>query len=242
MVPHRPSGLVRHLEPWCFEQLIASLDASSPRGLRDRAIIWCIARLGLRAGEVAQLQLDDIDWCNAVVETRPQDRHGRAAAIARRRGRRSGRLPAACPPEHRRPAGVRVISATRGRADQQRHRRPRRGGSGAGAASLRAPTWTRQGIGGRSGWRRVWTGRARPPRPTRATRLAAWGWCGGFCGTCPRSTAAPRCPRPDCSARPGTAHRRTCIPTRRSLSCCRRRPACHRPAGCGHTATPSCSG
>ena len=53
MVPHRPTGLVRHLEPWCFEQLIASLDASSPRGLRDRAIIWCIARLGLRAGEVA---------------------------------------------------------------------------------------------------------------------------------------------------------------------------------------------
>ena len=35
MVPHRPTGLVRHLEPWRFEQLIASLDASSPRGLRD---------------------------------------------------------------------------------------------------------------------------------------------------------------------------------------------------------------
>jgi integrase/recombinase XerD len=54
MVPHRPTGLVRHLEPWCFEQLIASLDASSPRGLRDRAIIWCIARLGLRAGEACR--------------------------------------------------------------------------------------------------------------------------------------------------------------------------------------------
>jgi len=70
MVPHRPTGLVRHLEPGRFEQLIASLDASSPRGLRDRAIIWCIARLGLRAGEVAQLQLDDIDWRNAVVRVR----------------------------------------------------------------------------------------------------------------------------------------------------------------------------
>jgi site-specific recombinase XerD len=70
MVPHRPTGLVRHLEPWRFEQLIASLDGSSPRGLRDRAIIWCIARLGLRAGEVAQLQLDDIDWRNAVVRVR----------------------------------------------------------------------------------------------------------------------------------------------------------------------------
>jgi integrase/recombinase XerD len=70
MVPHRPTGLVRHLEPWRFEQLIASLGASSPRGLRDRAMILCIARLGLRAGEVAQLQLDDLDWRNAVVRVR----------------------------------------------------------------------------------------------------------------------------------------------------------------------------
>lgn len=70
MVPHRPTGLVRHLEPRRFEQLIASLGASSPRGLRDRAIILCIARLGLRAGEVAQLRLDDLDWRNAVVRVR----------------------------------------------------------------------------------------------------------------------------------------------------------------------------
>ena len=41
MVPHRPTGLVRHLEPWRFEQLIASLDAASPRGLRDRGADPC---------------------------------------------------------------------------------------------------------------------------------------------------------------------------------------------------------
>jgi integrase/recombinase XerD len=67
MVPHRPTGLVRHLDPSRFEQLIASLDSSSPRGLRDRAIILCVARLGLRAGEVVQLRLEDLDWRNAVV-------------------------------------------------------------------------------------------------------------------------------------------------------------------------------
>jgi len=50
--------------------IAASLDRASSRGLRDRAIILCIARLGLRAGEVAQLQLDDIDWCDAVVRVR----------------------------------------------------------------------------------------------------------------------------------------------------------------------------
>jgi integrase/recombinase XerD len=70
MVPHRPSGLVRHLDPGCFEQLIASLEVSSPRGLRDRAIILCVARLGLRASEVVALQLEDLDWCNAVVRVR----------------------------------------------------------------------------------------------------------------------------------------------------------------------------
>lgn len=70
MVPHRPAGLVRHLDSGRFEQLIASLDCSSPRGLRDRAIILCIARLGLRASEVVELRLEDLDWRNAVVRVR----------------------------------------------------------------------------------------------------------------------------------------------------------------------------
>jgi len=70
MVPHRRSGLVRHLDPGRFEQLIASLDSSSPRGLRDRAIVLCMARLGLRAGEVVQLRLEDLDWRNATVRVR----------------------------------------------------------------------------------------------------------------------------------------------------------------------------
>jgi len=67
MVPCRRTGLVRHLDPESFERLIASLGCSSPRGLRDRAIILCVARLGLRASEVTQLRLEDIDWRNATV-------------------------------------------------------------------------------------------------------------------------------------------------------------------------------
>jgi integrase/recombinase XerD len=70
MVPHRSRGLVRHLEPGRLDQLIASLDSSSPRGLRDRAIIVCMARLGLRASEVVRLQLEDLDWRNATVRVR----------------------------------------------------------------------------------------------------------------------------------------------------------------------------
>jgi site-specific recombinase XerD len=70
MVPRRRGGLVRHLEPGRLEQLIASLDSSSPRGLRDRAIILCMARLGMRASEIVRLRLEDLDWRNATVRVR----------------------------------------------------------------------------------------------------------------------------------------------------------------------------
>jgi site-specific recombinase XerD len=70
MVPHRPAGLVRHLQAGRLDQLLGSLDSCSPRGLRDRAIILCVARLGLRASEVTQLRLDDLDWRNASVRVR----------------------------------------------------------------------------------------------------------------------------------------------------------------------------
>jgi len=80
MVPHRRGGVPRHLEPGCLEQLIASLDSSSPRGLRDRAIILCVARLGLRASEVVRLRLDDLDWRNAVVHV-PARKTGHGALL-----------------------------------------------------------------------------------------------------------------------------------------------------------------
>lgn len=70
MVPRRRSELVRHLSATQFEQLLWSLDSSSPRGRRDRAIILCIARLGLRPGEVVRLGLEDLDWVEAVVRVR----------------------------------------------------------------------------------------------------------------------------------------------------------------------------
>ena len=57
MVPHRRSSLVRYLDPGSLEQLIGSLDSSSERGLRDRAMILCMARLGLRVSEVVRLHL-----------------------------------------------------------------------------------------------------------------------------------------------------------------------------------------
>ena len=43
-------------------QLLASIDRHTAVGRRDYAILLLLARLGLRAGEVACLKLDDIDW------------------------------------------------------------------------------------------------------------------------------------------------------------------------------------
>jgi integrase/recombinase XerD len=70
MVPHRRSGLVRHLDSRAFSDLLASLGSSSTRELRDRAIILCMARLGLRVSEVCRLRLDDIDWREGVISVR----------------------------------------------------------------------------------------------------------------------------------------------------------------------------
>lgn len=43
-------------------QLLGSIDRDQPTGRRDYAILLLLARLGLRSGEVAFLELDDIDW------------------------------------------------------------------------------------------------------------------------------------------------------------------------------------
>ena len=44
------------------EHVLSTIDLSIPRGRRDKAILLLLARLGLRAGEVVSLELDDILW------------------------------------------------------------------------------------------------------------------------------------------------------------------------------------
>ena len=41
---------------------MSSCDRRTLVGLRDHAVLLLLARLGLRAGEVAALTLDDVDW------------------------------------------------------------------------------------------------------------------------------------------------------------------------------------
>jgi len=70
-VAHRRlSTLPRHLSEDQLRLLVASLDGATARRCRDRAILLCLCALGLRASEVADLRLDDIDWRAATLHVR----------------------------------------------------------------------------------------------------------------------------------------------------------------------------
>ncbi len=57
------ASIPRAMPTDCVRVLLgASKTWRTPAGLRDRAILLLLARLGLRAGEVVRLELDDIDW------------------------------------------------------------------------------------------------------------------------------------------------------------------------------------
>ena len=78
-------------------QLLASIDRRTAVGRRDYAILLLLARLGLRSGEVAFLELDDIDWNAGQVSVRSKGGRrttmplpievGKAIAAYLRRGR-----------------------------------------------------------------------------------------------------------------------------------------------------------
>ena len=58
----RLAGIPPYLTPEEVERVIATTDRSTMRGCRAHAMLLLLARLGLRAGEVAALELDDIHW------------------------------------------------------------------------------------------------------------------------------------------------------------------------------------
>lgn len=66
-VAHRPARLPRALPPEQVQALFASCDTRVRDGLRDLAMLSLMARVGLRAGEVAALELPDIDWRNGLI-------------------------------------------------------------------------------------------------------------------------------------------------------------------------------
>ena len=61
-VRKRRDGLPRGLAAGQVRLLLESCDRDTRVGRRDFAILMLLARLGLRRGEVAALELDDVDW------------------------------------------------------------------------------------------------------------------------------------------------------------------------------------
>jgi site-specific recombinase XerD len=58
----RLTALPKSLPPEQVESLLASCERSTIAGRRDYAILLLMARLGLRAGEVVAMVLEDLDW------------------------------------------------------------------------------------------------------------------------------------------------------------------------------------
>jgi site-specific recombinase XerD len=56
------SPLPKAIGPGQASLLVGSCDRGTATGLRDYAVLVLLVRLGLRAGEVAAMQLGDIDW------------------------------------------------------------------------------------------------------------------------------------------------------------------------------------
>ena len=121
----RYSGIPASISPHQLGALLETFDRSKPIGLRDYAAALCMARLGLRVGEVAQLTLDDIDWREGVV------------SLPLRKGRRRNALPL---PREVGDAMVAYLRKGRPRTPERRiflSHRSRRGGTPLGKTALR---------------------------------------------------------------------------------------------------------
>jgi integrase/recombinase XerD len=58
----RLSSLPKSLDPGTVKALLSSCDRRTTYGRRDYAVLLLLVRLGLRAGEVSALRLEDVDW------------------------------------------------------------------------------------------------------------------------------------------------------------------------------------
>jgi site-specific recombinase XerD len=71
----RLASLPRCLSAKELALLIAACDGDTPTRLRDRAIVLLLSRLGLRAGDVAQLRLAEINWDNGTLQVMGKGRY-----------------------------------------------------------------------------------------------------------------------------------------------------------------------
>ncbi len=132
----RLAGLPKALDPLQVRRLLGACDRRTTTGRRDFALLTLLVRMGLRAGEVAALALDDIDWRSGEL-------------VVRGKGDRSERLPL---PED---VGEALTSYLRrgrpptavGRSVFVRIKAPRRALTSSGVSGVVAAAGRRAGLG-----------------------------------------------------------------------------------------------
>lgn len=77
----RGASLPSYLSADTIEQVLDTCDDATALGARDRAVLLLLARLGLRAGDVAALQFNDIDWQQGLFRVRGKNRHQTALPL-----------------------------------------------------------------------------------------------------------------------------------------------------------------
>jgi site-specific recombinase XerD len=80
LVPSVPSwemsGPPKHLPSEAVQRVLSDCKRSTIKGKRDYAILLLLVRLGLRAGEIVALELDDIDWVSGELVVRSKKGDG----------------------------------------------------------------------------------------------------------------------------------------------------------------------
>ncbi len=71
----RHSSIPKAISADDVDRVIAACDSKSESGLREKAIVLLLARLGLRASEVIRLRIEDIDWVRGCVLVRAGKTH-----------------------------------------------------------------------------------------------------------------------------------------------------------------------
>ena len=70
----RLASLPRYIPTDDVQRLIQSCDTDQPLGMRDHAVLLLLARLGLRAADIVNLRMSDIDWHRSTVRVRGKTR------------------------------------------------------------------------------------------------------------------------------------------------------------------------
>lgn len=64
----RLASLPAYLPQAAVDRVVAACDLNTRVGIRDRAILLLVSRLGLRAGDIVGMRISDIDWADASVK------------------------------------------------------------------------------------------------------------------------------------------------------------------------------